>query len=137
MLQGMLTVGRCSLKLAKGWEAEQEEGCVCVTHPKGYGVLLISHTQRPKTPVAREELEQLASAELPGSADLGNARMGDFEGLHASYVEDGERWHRFYLCFGTLLLLITYTVEIAHDGAEDDAIIGMLRTLRATGNPWE
>ena len=137
MLRVMLTVGRWSLKLAKGWEAEQEEGCVCVTHPKGYGVLLISHTQRPKTPVAREELEQLASAELPGSADLGNARMGDFEGLHASYVEDGERWHRFYLCFGTLLLLITYTVEIAHDGAEDDAIIGMLRTLRASGNPWE
>ena len=133
----MLTVGRWALKLAKGWEAEHEEGCVGLTHPDGYGVLLISHGDRPKNPVTRHELEQLAAAELPGDADLGNTKMGDFEGLHATYVEDGERWHRFYLCFGTLLLLITYTVEIAHDGAEDDAIIGMLRTLRATGNPWE
>ena len=62
--------------------------------------------------------------------------MGDFEGLHATYVEDGERWHRFYLSYGTLLLLVTYTVELAHDGSEDDVIIGMLRSLRATGKAW-
>jgi hypothetical protein len=133
----MLTVGRWALQLARGWQAALEEGCVCVTKADGDGVLLISHTQRPKNPVAREELEQLASAELPGDADLGECRMGDFDGLHATYVEDGERWHRFYLCFGTLLLLVTYTVELAHDGSEDDAVIAMLRSLRAQGNRWE
>jgi hypothetical protein len=63
--------------------------------------------------------------------------MGDFDGLHATYVEDGQRWHRFYLGFGTLLLLVTYTVDLAHDGREDDAVIGMLRTLHARGNRWE
>ena len=132
----MLSVGRWALQLAKGWEAEDEDGCICVTDPEGYGVLLISHSERPKNPVSREELEQLAGAELPGDADLGNTRMGDFEGLHATYIEEGHRWHRFYLGYGTLLLLITYTVEVAHDGAEDDSVIGMLRTLRAKGNRW-
>jgi len=133
----VLTLGRWSLQLAQGWEAELEEGCVCASHPEGFGVLLISHAERAKNPVAREELHQLASAELPGSADVGECRMGDFEGLHATYVEDGERWHRFYLCFGTVLLLVTYTVELAHDGVEDDEVIGMLRSLRAIGNRWE
>ena len=132
-----LTVGRWSLELAPGWQAELEDGCACVTGPDGLGVLLISHTQRPAMPVAREELDRLASGELPASADAGACRMGDFDGLHATYVEDGQRWHRFYLGFGTLLLLVTYTVEVAHDGSEDDAVIGMLRTLRASGDRWE
>ena len=134
----MLTIGRWSLRLAQGWQAEaEEEGCVCVTDPDGFGVLLISHAERARNPVAREELHQLASAELPGAADVGDCRMGDFEGLHATYVEEGERWHRFYLGFGTVLLLVTYTVELAHDGVEDDAVIGMLRSLRGRGNRWE
>lgn len=110
---------------------------MCVTAEKGHGVLLISHSERPGVPVARAELEALARAELPGSADVGDCRMGDFDGLHATYVEDEQRWHRFYLCFGSLLLLVSYTVELAYDGTEDDAVIGMLRTLRAQGNRWE
>jgi hypothetical protein len=137
MSENMLTVGRWSLQLAPGWQAEIEEGCASVIGPDDLGVLLISHAQRSQVPVAREELDRLASAELPASADAGACRMGDFDGLHATYVEDGQRWHRFYLGFGTLLLLVTYTVELAHDGSEDDAVIGMLRTLRARGNRWE
>jgi hypothetical protein len=133
----MLTVGRWSVQLAPGWQAEIEEGCACVTRPDGFGVLLISHAQRPQTPVARDELHRLASAELPGSADVGTCRMGDFDGLHATYVAEDQRWHRFYLGFGTLLLLVTYTVELAHDGSEDDAVLGMLRTLTARGNRWQ
>lgn len=133
----MLSVGRWGLQLAKGWEAEHEDGCVCVSNPDGFGVLLISHRQRPKNPIARPELYELASAELPGSADAGDCKMGDFEGLHATYVDEGQRWHRFYLSFGTLLLLVTYMVELAHDGSEDDVILGMLRSLRARGNRWE
>jgi hypothetical protein len=135
--RNVLVVGRWSLQLAPGWQAELEEGCVCATGPEGLGVLLISHAQRPAQPVAREELDRLARAELPPGADAGACSMGDFEGLHATYLADGQRWHRFYLGFGTLLLLVTYTVELAHDGREDDAVIGMLRTLRAQGNRWE
>ena len=63
--------------------------------------------------------------------------MGDFEGLHATYVDDDQRWHRFYLGFGGLLLLVSYTVELAHDGSEDDAVIDMVRSLRARGDRWE
>jgi len=133
----MLSIGRWALRLAPGFEAELEDGCVCVTKPDGYGVLLISHTERPGQPVARPELDALAGAELPSTADVGACRMGDFEGLHATYVEDGARWHRFYLCFGSVLLLVSYTVELAHDGLEDDMVIGMLRTLRARGDRWE
>jgi hypothetical protein len=133
----VLTVGRWSLQLAPGWQAEMEEGSAFVTGPDGLGVLMISHAQRSQVPVAREELDRLASAELPASADVGRSRMGDFDGLHATYVDEGHRWHRFYLGFGTLLLLVTYTVELAHDGSEDDAVIGMLRTLRASGDRWE
>lgn len=134
---GTLAVGRWALQLGEDWQAELEDGCVCLTKPDGVGVLLISHADKVETPIAREELQRLADAELPGSADVGPCRMGEFEGLHATYVADDARWHRFYLCFGTLLLLITYTVELAHDGAEDDEVIGMLRSLRSRGNRWE
>jgi hypothetical protein len=133
----VLTVGRWSLQLAPGWQAELDDGCVCVTRHDGCGVLLISHAHKAQAPVAREELERLARAELPGPADAGDCRMGDFHGLHATYVAEDQRWHRFYLGFGTLLLLVTYTVDLAHDGSEDDAVIGMLRTLRARGERWE
>jgi hypothetical protein len=133
----LLTVDRWSLRLADGWQAEVEDGCACVTGPDELGVLLISCAHKSQTPVARDELGRLASAELPASAEAGACVMGDFEGLHATYVEEGRRWHRFYLGFGTLLLLVSYTVELAHDGSEDDAVIGMLRTLRAQGNRWD
>lgn len=132
-----LVVDRWALQLAPGWEAELEEGCACVTKLDGAGVLLISHADKSQTPIAREELMELADAELPGNADVGPCKMGDFEGVHATYAEDGARWHRFYLCFGTLLLLVSYTVELADDGLEDDEVIGMLRTLRAQGNRWQ
>lgn len=122
---------------ASGWDVELEEGCVCLCKPDGAGVLLISHAEKEGAPVARDELAQLASAELPGDADVGESRMGDFEGLHATYVTEGDRWHRFYLGFGRLLLLISYTVPLGQDGAEDDEVIGMLRTLRAKGDRWE
>jgi hypothetical protein len=135
--RNVLTVGRWSLQLAIGWQAELEDDCACVTGPDELGVLLISYAEKSQTPVTREELEQLARAELPASADAGACRMGDFEGLHATYVERGQRWHRFYLSFGSLLLLVTYTVDVAHDGTEDDEVIGMLRTLRAAGDRWE
>jgi hypothetical protein len=133
----MLVIGRWALQLAEGWEAELEEGCACITKPDGVGVLLISHAEKKHAPVSRQEIQELASAELPGDADVGKTKMGDFEGLHATYVADGERWHRFYLSFGKLLLLISYTVEVAHDGVEDDEVISMLRTLRAHGDRWE
>jgi len=133
----VLAVDRWSLRLAPGWRAELEDGCACMTGPDELGVLLISFARKARAPVAREELIQLASAELPASADTGSCRMGDFDGLHATYVEGGQRWQRFYLCFGTLLLLVTYTVDLDHDGSEDDAVIGMLRTLHAQGDRWE
>jgi len=134
---GMLVVGRWSIKTAPEWDVELEEGCVCIAKPSGVGVLLISYAEKERSPVARTELEQLASSELPGDADVGETRMGDFEGLHASYAMDGERWQRFYLSYGRLLLLISYTVPLSEDGVEDDEVIGMLRTLRATGDRWE
>ena len=140
----MLAVDRWALQLAPGWEAELEDGCACVTKLDGVGVLLISyadkrdsHAHKSLVPVTRDELQQLADNELPGSADVGPCKMGDFEGLHATYAADGARWHRFYLGYGTLLLLISYTVELADDGTEDDEVIGMLRTLSAQGNRWE
>lgn len=133
----MLVIGRWGLVLPDGWSAELEEGCACITKDEGVGVLLISHAEKKQTPVARQELNQLAEAELPGDADVGKTKMGDFEGLHATYIAEGERWHRFYLSYGRLLLLISYTVPIANDGDEDDEVIGMLRSLRVRGDRWE
>lgn len=98
---------------------------------------MISHAEKKGAPVSRQELQQLAAGELPGDADVGPTRMGDFEGLHATYVEDGQRWQRFYLSYGHLLLLISYTVDLEDEGAEDDEVIGMLRSLRAAGDRWE
>jgi hypothetical protein len=60
-----------------------------------HGVLLVSQRHRRAHPIERAELQQIADAELPGSADVGACRMGDFEGLHATYAEDDQRWHRF------------------------------------------
>jgi hypothetical protein len=133
----MFTVGRWALQLAPGWQAELEDGCACIAKEDGAGALLISHVEKAKTPVSRHELQQLAAGELPGDADVGEARMGDFEGLHATYVEDAQRWHRFYLSYGRLLLLISYTADLAAAGDEDDEVIGMLRSLRAKGDRWE
>lgn len=133
----MLRVGRWSLQCQFGWDAELEDGCVCLTKRDGVGALLISHAAKHRTPITRAELQQLAATELPSTADAGPCTMGAFQGLHATYVTDDARWHRFYLSYGTVLLLVTYTVELAHDGVEDDEVITMLRSLQAQGDPWE
>jgi hypothetical protein len=132
-----LVVGRWALQCARDWSAEIEDGCVCITKRDGAGVLLISQAAKRRTPIARDELQRLAASELPASADTGACSMGDFEGLHASYVAEGARWQRFYLSFGSLLLLVTYTVPLEQEGVEDDDVIGMLRSLEAQGNAWE
>ena len=136
-VEDMLVVGRWALQIAPDWCSEIDDGCVCISKADGAGVLLISHAAKPRTPVTREELQQLAATELPPNTESGACRMGDFEGLHATYIAEDARWHRFYLSFGSLLLLVTYTIPFEHDGVEDDAVIAMLRSLKAQGNPWE
>ena len=133
----MLVVGRWALRFAPDWSSEIDDGCVCITKPDGAGVLLISQAAKRRTPVTRDELQRVAAAELPPNTDSGACRMGDFEGLHATYVTEDARWHRFYLSFGSLLLLVTYTIPLEYDGADDDDVIAMLRSLKAQGNPWD
>ena len=128
---------RWGLKLADGWEAELEEGTVCISHPEGVGALFVSSTEKGSGTVERHELEALARGESPPGADMGDCEFGDFQGVHSSYDDDGVHFHRWYLSYGSLLLLVTSAEDAAEAGARDDDVIGMLRSLHARGDRWE
>ena len=131
--------GRWSLSLHNGWQGEVEEGSACIVRPDGHGALLISAVDKDCGPVEQAELEALARSECPEGASLGGCDLGDFRGVHAMYADDldGVRWHRWYLGYGSLILLVTYTVPLEVEGEEDEAVMAMLRTLEGRGDAWK
>lgn len=139
MLMGMFRFGRgrWSLSLQDDWQAEVEDGTTCISRPDGDGVLLLSSADKEEGVVELEDLAALARGECPGDASVGPSELGDFRGVHAMYAADGVRWHRWYLGYGSFILLATYMVPLELEGSEDDAVMSMLRTLQGRGGAWE
>ena len=131
--------GRWSLGVEDDFRAEVEDGTVCISRPDGAGVLLISAADKEGGLVSRDDLGALARSECPEHASVGDCELGDFRGVHAMYgdPDEGVRWHRWYLGYGSLVLLVTYMVPLEHEGEEDEAVMGMLRSLRGSGVAWK
>ena len=129
--------GRWWLTLYDGWDGELEDGTACIARPQGDGVVLISAADKAEGPVSRQELQALAQGECPADAAVGDCDFGTFRGIHAMYESEEDRWHRWYLSHGSLVLLVSYTVPLDLEGAEDDAVMAMLRSLKARAQAWE
>ncbi|MDH5674928.1 MAG: hypothetical protein OEZ06_22555 [Myxococcales bacterium] len=131
--------GRWSIALLDDWVGEFEGGTACISRPGGNGVLLISSADKDEGPVEPGDLRALARGECPQHADVGDCELGAFRGIHAMYADDGQgaRWHRWYLGYGSAVLLVTYMVPLELEGAEDEAVMAMLRSLRGRGDAWK
>lgn len=128
--------GRWSVVLEDGFRGELEDGTACIAREDGEGALLVSAVDKSQGPVTHDELAVLARGECPEDASFGDCELGDFRGVHAMYADDGVRWHRWYLGHGSLILLVTYTAPVELEGAEADAVMTMLRSLKARGESW-
>jgi len=132
--------GRWSVVLEDGWRGEVDEGTACIARDDGAGALLITAVDKSGGLVSQDELAALARSECPADASLGDCELGDFRGVHAMYAADGVRWHRWYLGYGSLVLLVSYTVPLEVEEAaavEADAVMTTLRSLEARGESWQ
>lgn len=117
--------------LPVGWQAEEEEGAVCLFHPDSNGTLTISET-REQQDISDEYMEDLLTDHLDAGAELFDVEFDSFSGVTCCYDDDDEYWCEWYLRAGPVLLFITYNCPLAEEGAEDDVIESILESLTLT-----
>lgn len=111
------------------WWAESEEDSILVGDRDGVGCIEISTLHKDAGEFAGEEVAGIAAAGAEQALDWCPVTLGDFEGLRASYVEDGAAVREWYIANGPLLLFITYSCEMENRGMDDAAVNDLLDTL--------
>ena len=111
------------------WWAESEEDSILVGDRDGVGCIEISTLHKDDGELGNEVVAELAAAGAEQALDWRPVTLGDFEGLQASYAEEGAAIREWYVANGALLLFITYSCEMENRGMDDAAVNDLLDTL--------
>ena len=118
-----------SLLVPPEWWAESEDHTILVGDRDGVGAIEISTLCRDEGEFTAKEAADIAGEESPEVADWTRLAIGDFEGVHGAFTEEGAAIREWYLANGALLLYITYSCELENQGLDDAAVDEILDTL--------
>ncbi len=122
-----------SLLVPPEWWAESEDHTILVGDRDGVGAIEIStlcrDEGRDEGAFTAKEAADIAREESPEVADWKHLKIGEFEGVHGAFTEQGAAIREWYLANGALLLYITYSCESENQGLDDAAVDEILDTL--------
>ncbi len=122
-----------SLLVPPEWWAESEDHTILVGDRDGVGAIEIStlcrDEGRNEGEFTAKEAADIAGEESPEVADWKRLSIGEFEGVHGAFTEEGAAIREWYLANVALLLYITYSCESENQGLDDAAVDEILDTL--------
>lgn len=118
------------------WIDEDDDGCIALYHPDGYGMLEITAAPQDE-PIALDDLRVMASEHLEAGAKPQPVKIGAFEGLEIDY-DDGEfYWREWYVRHDKVMLFITYNCALGDEEREEAMVDVVLATLKARPDDGE
>lgn len=121
----VLETDHYSLLLPQEWFAEQEEGSVFISDRDGVGCLEISVLERDEGRFDADSVRELADE----PARLARLKLAGRDAWCDTLSEDGVAIREWFLPAGRVLLYLTYSCELEHQGLDDAAVDEMLATL--------
>ena len=119
-----------TLALPPEWWADTEEDSIVVSDRDDVGCIEISTLHSDRGEFDEDEVRAMAASgsELP--LDWQRVTLGDFQGLHSTYLEQGTAIREWYVARGPMLLFITYSCDEDNRGMDDAAVDELLDTLQ-------
>jgi len=111
------------------WWADSEEEGILIGDRDGVGCIEITTLHKEQGEFDIDTLREIAGSGGDGAARWRAARLGDFDGLAADYLEDDAAIREWYLARGSLMLFVTYSCDAENRGLDDAAVDELLDTL--------
>ncbi len=118
-----------SLELPEQWSARADDDTVSLVDCDELGSIDISAMRRESGDVEAAELEALAQETLDAGNEPGPVTLGPLSGIAFEFLEEGEYWREWYLCAGSLLMLVTYNCDAEHRDFDRLLVDDILATL--------
>ncbi len=127
----MTWVGRTwwELRLLPDWKATDETDCLTITRSDD-GAFQLSGAVKTASAILLSELEDMCREEVPSNAVQTPCNFGQFQGVAASYIEEGILWQKFWLAHGNLMVYATYNGYPSTWGQDGTHVLSMLGSLR-------
>ena len=124
-----------TLVIPPEWWAEAEDEGILVGDRDDVGCIEITTLHKEQGEFESAEVRDIARAEAEHPLQWGEAVLGDFRGVCASYVSEGAAIREWYVARGSLLLFITYSCDEDNRGLDDAAVDELLDTLAVLARP--
>ena len=111
------------------WWADSEEDSILVGDRDDVGCIEITTLHKDEGEFSREDVHNIAAAESEQTLDWKPATLGEFDGVHSSYIEEDTAVREWYVSNRALLLFITYSCDSENRGMDDAAVDEILDTL--------
>lgn len=111
------------------WWADSEEDSILVGDRDDVGCIEISTLHKEEGSFDPQSLRDIAESESEQSLAWQSVTLGDFSGLVADYVDEGDAVREWYLSNDAMLLFITYSCDEENQGMDDAAVDQLLDTL--------
>jgi len=127
----MTWVGRTwwELQLLPGWEAIDSAECLTITRSAD-GAFQLSGAVKTASAILMSELEDMRQKEVASHAEHTILNTGQFQGVAASYIEEGTLWKKFWLAHGNLMVYATYNGFPTTWALESTDVMAMLNSIR-------
>lgn len=118
-----------TLALPPEWWADSEEDSILIGDRDEVGCIEISTLHKEQGSFDRQSLHDIAESESEQPQNWQSVALGDFSGLLADYVDEGDAVREWYVSNGSILLFITYSCDEENRGMDDAAVDQLLDTL--------
>ena len=118
-----------TLAIPPEWWADSEEDSILVGDRDDVGCIEISTLQKEEGSFDQQSLRDIAESESEQPQAWRSVVLGDFSGLVADYVDEGDAVREWYVSSGSMLLFITYSCDEENRGMDDAAVDQLLDTL--------
>lgn len=118
-----------TLAIPPEWWADSEDDSILVGDRDDVGCIEISTLQKEEGSFDQQSLRDIAESESEQPQAWRSVVLGDFSGLVADYVDEGDAVREWYVSSGSMLLFITYSCDEENRGMDDAAVDQLLDTL--------
>jgi len=118
-----------TLVLPPEWWADSEEDSILVGDQDDVGCIEISTLHKEEGVFEKAMVLSIAQTESEQPLEWRSVTLGEFAGVHSSYVQEETAVREWYVSNGVLLLFITYSCAEENRGMDDAAVDELLDTL--------
>lgn len=116
------------------WSCYRDANSVSIHAEPALGVLQVSAARKDADLVTDDDLRDFAQDHVRTYGDLSPVAIGEWCGFYLKFSTDEYYWREWWLRNKNLLVYVTYNIDLAKKGCEDQEVDKILLSLKAKDN---